>query len=187
MNLVRQSDGQKLIGQLTGCQGGKAGIAFPSAPELMPGDIVHCGIGDGKSFCRMCASVTQVNGSQTEIWVSLESVVMGIDRATRYRAENISLLLGEQPDQREVELLDASKTGFRVRSSTRFPIAVMQRAQIEIDGTELSMTAKCVRVHQEWQAELCDSAFAISEIDRLSKARWISFVTGLSRAYGRAA
>ncbi len=180
-------DGSSLVGIIGSAKSPMMNVIFDIQDQLEVGDQLECGIGDGSNFLKLQATVVSINSQSAELWISIQSIVPGVERALRVITPGMTLVLEADSKTVSASLCDCSETGLRVSSLSQFDEGSEIICKLGSEGHEIFLRTKVVRTINILESEYQELGLHIVDCDRLSRARWNHLISGLLRRYGAVA
>jgi len=187
LTVVRSADNSAYVGTICEVKSPYIRLCFQHSTDLKIGDQVKCAISRDGSHTTVVAQVTELNGKECELWMLVQNLVPGVDRAPRAVAPGttVTMIIG---DEKIIgSICDVSESGLRIRSLGRFEVGQDMHLWMETQMGEITFSGRVARVVHGVDNDSSDIGVQILEIGRLERARYDHFVDGLLRRARRAA
>ncbi len=187
LTVVRSSDNSSFVGTISDVSSPYIRISFHDGCDLTVGDQVKCGIAQDGSYTTVIAQVTAVEGVNCELWMVVQDLIPGVERAPRAVAPGTTVTMCDGDERVVGSICDVSESGLRIRSLGQFSVGQSMHFWMDTQMGEISFRGRVARVVQSVENESSDVGVQILDIARLDRARYDYFVDGLLRKARRAA
>lgn len=185
VNPINQFDGK---GTVVSVENPMLQIQLDSPTEMIEKDSpIICGVGNGISYVRVEGTVVSCEGDEANVWMKIQSVSAGTDRAPRAEADGNVVTVWDGDEEISATLCDCSESGMRVSSLTTLSVGREMQVRVDNGNDPITLKAKVVRTKQDVDSVYVDAGLQISEADKLNRARWNHLVNNLLKKHGVAA
>lgn len=182
LTVVRSADNSAYVGRVCEVRSPHIVICFQHCTDLKIGDQVKCGFSRDGSYTTVVAEVTSIDGVDCRLWMLVQNLVPGIDRAPRAVAPGTTITMNCSGESVIGSICDVSESGLRVRSLGRFEVGQELHLSMETQVGQICFEGRIARVVHGVENDSADAGIQITQIGRLEKARYEHFVEGLIRA-----
>jgi len=180
-------DSVVFVGKATNVDGQKVRIAFFGSTDLQIGDEVKFSTGGDRGFANIFGAVIGLEGNQADLWISIEEVVPGLDRAPRTVAPGTTAILISNEQELNASVCDLSASGMRVRTLGVIEVGELVDVHINSLRSAISLQCRIARVIQDDRSDTSELGIQIVGADNLNCARYNHFVESLLRKAAQAA
>lgn len=184
VTVTREDDGASFGCEITSWTSPRLRVRLTEKTSLKKGQRVTCGVSNGVSFAKVGATVLDVGDEEAEVWVTVQSITPGQDRAVRAMATGTSATVEWQGQIISGSLCDCSESGLRISSLEYVPVG--ETVEVVIGDGPIRLTCKTVRHMRDVNSDYTEIGMQIEGADRLSRARWNHLVFSLLNRYGQA-
>lgn len=187
LRVVRMRDSVVFVGKAVTVDGQKVRVAFYGSTNLQVGDEIKFSTGGDRGFANLFGAVIGLEGNEADLWISVDEVVPGLDRAPRTVAPGTTAILVSGDQELNASVCDLSASGMRVR--TLGVIAVGEMVDVHINSLRSAISLQCriARVVQSERSDASELGIQIVGADNLNCARYNHFVESLLRKATQAA
>lgn len=187
LRVVRMRDSVVFVGKTTSVDGQKVRIAFFGSTDLKIGDEVKFSTGGDRGFANLFGAVIGLEDNQADLWISIEEVVPGLDRAPRTVAPGTTAILVSEQQELNASVCDISASGMRVRTLGMMDVGELVDVHINSLKSGISLQCRIARVIQDDRSDTSELGIQIVGADNLNCARYNHFVESLLRKATQAA